>query len=172
MPATRVTEERFLAELRVGPTDTAIAARLGVKQQAVSRRRQRLEKAGKWPDRIPGVTSDPDEPDDNELIRRIQAGEDLPQMPAARRKELTQIAKIQADAALALRRAEALEPPPGPTWEEMWEILRYVFSQFRIRMEPWPEAREQVRVTDRVLGEWLANRFRGRLEGPDDGDAD
>ena len=172
MPSTRITEARFLAELRVGPTDTEVAARLGLRPQAVSQRRRRLEKAGKWPDPVPGL-SDPDaEPDDNELIRRIQAGEDLPTMPATRRKELSQIAKIQADTALALRRAEALEPPPGPTWEEMWEILRYVFSQFRIRMEPWPEAREQVRVADRVLGEWLVNRFRGRLEGPDDGDPD
>lgn len=100
---------------------------------------------------------------DDEVIRRIQAQEALPDgFNIGRREALSKIAKVQADAALAAARAKATDTAYHP-WTDTRDILRYGFKQMWDRMATTDDLKEQARRVERITLEYI------RAEYPESG---
>ena len=140
---------------RCGGNQSEMSRRLGgYSRTSINRRLKRL---GWEPSSRPSQPAE--QFSDDEVIRRIQGQEPLPDgFNIARREVLAKIAKVQADAALAAARAKALDTAFHP-WSETKEILRYVFQQMWHRMAITGEQQEQAREVERVVLEYLKFEF-------------
>ena len=134
-----------------------IARRLGgVSHSNISRR---LRQLGWQPSSRPSQSAE--QISDDDVIRRIQAQERLPDgFDIARREVLSKIAKTQADAALAAARAKVTDTSYHP-WAETKDILRYVFQQMWHRMATTDALKEQAREVERVVIEHLKYEYPG-----------
>ena len=126
----------------------------GYSRTSINRRLKRLSWAPS-PQRSQAV----EEISDDEVIRRIQAQQALPDgFSTGRREVLSKIAKVQADAALAAARAKATDTAYHP-WTETREILRYMMKQMWDRMATTDALKEQAREVERVVVEHLKYEY-------------
>ena len=156
MPPKQISDAELiaLADLCDG-NQSEMSRRLGgYSQSSISRRLRRLS----W--QPSSRSSRPAEQiSDDDVIRRIQAQERLPDgFDIARREVLSKIAKTQADAALAAARAKVTDTAYHP-WTETKEILRYVFQQMWHRMATTDALKEQAREVERVVVEHLKYEY-------------
>ena len=157
MPPKKISDAELLAlaDLCDG-NQSEMSRRLGgsPSQSAIN---QRLKRLGWQPSSRRSPVAE--EISDDEVIRRIQAQETLPDgFDIARREVLSKIAKVQADAALAAARAKSTDTAYHP-WTETKDILRYVFQQMWHRMATTDALKEQAREVERVVVEHLKYEY-------------
>ena len=156
MPSKKISDAELLAlaDLCDG-NQSEMSRRLGgYAQSAISRRLKRLG----WE---PSSPSSPaaERISDDEVIRRIQAQEPLPDgFPVAQREVLSKIAKVQADAALAAARAKSTDTAYHP-WTDTRDILRYALKQVWDRMATTDELKDQARHVERVVLEYIRAEY-------------
>ena len=156
MPPKKISDAGLLslADLCDG-NQSEMSRRLdGYSQGSISRRLKRLG----WQ---PSSRRSPvaEEISDDEVIRRIQAQEKLPDgFDIARREVLSKIAKVQADAALAAARAKSTDTAYHP-WIETREIMRFFAKTMWDRMATTDALKEQAREVERVVLEYLRAEY-------------
>ena len=140
---------------RCGGNQSEMSRRLGgYSRTSINRRLKRL---GWEPSSRPSQPAE--QFSDDEVIRRIQAQQALPDgFSTGRREVLSKIAKVQADAALAAARAKATDTAYHP-WTETREILRYMMKQMWDRMATTDALKEQAREVERVVVEHLKYEY-------------
>ena len=156
MPPKKISDGELLelADLCDG-NQSEMSRRLGgYSRTSINRRLKRLSWAPSSR-RLPPT----EDLSDDEIIRRIQAQEPLPDgFPIGRREVLSKVAKVQADAALASSRAKLTDTSYHP-WTETKEILRYTFQQMWHRMATTDALKEQAREVERVVVEHLKYEY-------------
>ena len=144
----KVTNDQIIADLDAGFTQKEIAAKHGITETAIS---QRITKMGLKKSNA----AETDRLSDDDLIKLIETGQDLPEyITLAKRKELTQAFKTRCEAWLAQARANQINPP-GISWEDFHDVLRYAMMQVQTRFGTDEEGMDKVRQLDRVMVDYL-----------------